>query len=126
GIVGHQIVCRYVLNFLDAYLKGDAQALKLINNRPEEQGIAAGTVEHDFKPGMKTPTEEEFYTIIQEQGLDTAIKIYREAKAKYPQETIIREATLRRIGSEAGYYGNPTQAVEVFRLYVEAYPQSAA
>jgi len=75
---------------------------------------------------LQVPTEEEFYTIIQERGLDAAIRIYREAKAKYPQETIIREAALRRIGNEAGYYGNPAQAVEIFRLYVEAYPQSAA
>ena len=125
GIAGHQIVCRYVLNFLDAYLKGNAPALRFINSRPQEQGVAAGIVERDFKPGLKVPTEEEFFTIIQEQGIDAAITIYREAKAKYPQETIVREATLGRIGTEAGYYGNPAQAVEVFRLYVEAYPQSA-
>jgi dienelactone hydrolase len=126
GIVGHQIVCRYVLNFLDAYLKGDADAFRFMRSKPEEHGIAAGTVERDFKLGLKAPTEEEFYTIIREQGLEAALKIYREAKAKYPQETIIREATIRRIGNEAGYYGNPGQAVEIFSLYVEAYPRSAA
>jgi len=126
GIAGHQIVCRYVLSFLDAYLKGEAQAFRLISSKPEEQGIAAGTVERDFKLGLKTPTEEDFYTLIREQGLDVALTVYREAKAKYPQETIIREAAIRRIGNEAGYYGNPSEAVEIFKLYVEAYPQSAA
>ena len=126
GIVGHQVVCHYVLNFLDAFLKGDTQARRFITGRAEEQGVATGTFERDFKPRLQVPTEEEFYTIIQERGLDAAIRIYREAKAKYPQETIIREAALRRIGNEAGYYGNPAQAVEIFRLYVEAYPQSAA
>jgi dienelactone hydrolase len=126
GIVGHQIVCRYVLNFLNAFLKDNAQALRFINSRPVGQGAAAGIVERDFKVGLKAPTEEEFYTIIREQGIDSAIKLYREAQAKYPQETIIRESALRRIGNEAGYYGNPAQAVEVFQLYVEAYPRSAA
>lgn len=126
GVTGHQIVCRYVLNFLDAYLKGDHQALRFIGGKPEEQGIPADVAVHDFKAGLKVPTEEEFYTLIEGQGLDAALKIYRETKAKYPQETIIREATLRRIGNEAGYYGNTARAVEVFSLYVEAYPQSAA
>jgi dienelactone hydrolase len=126
GIDGHKIVCRYVLNFLDAFLKGDAGARRFIDSDPASQKIPSDVVARDFKPGLKAPTEEEFFTIIQEQGLDAAIRIYREARARYPQETIIRETILRRIGNEAGYYGNSAQAVDIFKLYVEAYPQSAA
>lgn len=126
GIAGHQIVCRYVLNFLDAFLKGNAGAMRFISGKPEEQKIPTGVAVRDFKARLKAPTEEEFFVIIQEQGIQAAIRAYREAKASYPQETIIREPILRRIGNEAGYYGNPAQAVDIFKLYVEAFPQSAA
>ena len=126
GIIGHQIICRYVLNFLDAFLKDDTQSLQFIQRKPEEDGIAAGTLEYEFKPGLKVPTEEELCTIIQNQGLDAAIKAYQQARERYPTDTIIRESVLRRIGNEAGYYGNSAQAVEIFKLYVEACPQSSA
>ena len=122
---GFQIVCRYTLNFLDASLQGDTQALQFINGKPEDMGIAAGIVERDFKSGLKVPTEEEFYTIIQERGLDAAIKIYRAAQARYPKENIIREPIIRRIGNEMTFLNEPAKALDVFKLYVEAYPQSA-
>lgn len=122
GIEGHKVVSNYVLAFLDAFLKGDAGAMRLLNANPETAEVS---MVRNFKPGLKAPTEEEFFTIVQEQGIDAAIRIYRDARARYPQETIIRETTIRRIGNEAGYYGNAAQAVDIFRLYVEAYPQSA-
>lgn len=125
GIEGHKIVCRYVLNFLDAFVKGDAAAMRVLNANPEADAGTRNVMVRDFKPRLNAPTEEEFFTIIQQQGIDDAIRIYQEARARYPQETIIRETTVRRIGNEAGYYGNAAQAVDIFRLYVVAYPQSA-
>jgi dienelactone hydrolase len=121
---GFQAVCRYALSFLDAYLKGDEPALRFIKDQPEDQGVAGGIVEREFKAGLKVPTEEEFYTIIQEHGLDAAMRVYRAAKAKYPQENIIRDTVIRRIGNEMTFLSEPSKAVEVFKLYVEAYPRS--
>jgi len=126
GVAAHEIVCRYVLNFLNAFLESDVQAKRFLSSTPEQNGAAAGMIKPEMKPGLKAPTEEEFYWIIRNLGLDAAVKAFREAKTQYPHQTIIREAAIKRIGNEAGYYGKPAEAVAVFSLYVEAYPTSAA
>lgn len=122
---GFQLVCSYTLRFLDAYLKGDSQALKTIYSKPAMQAVDTGIVESEFREGLKAPTEEEFFTIIREQGLDAAIRVYRAAKQKYPQQNLIRETVIRRIGNEMTYLNDAAAAVDVFKLYVEAFPASS-
>lgn len=61
--------------------------------------------------GLKAPTEEEFARIAIADGTDQAVAVYEKAKARYPQEIIIREKVLNRIGSEAVYQGLPQDAV---------------
>jgi len=126
GMAAHEAICRYSLNFLDAYLKNDANATAFISRSPEQNGVAAGVIRSDIKLGLKAPTEEEFYEMIRHKGVDAAISSFHQAQSKYPHETIIREAAIRRIGNEAGYYGKALEAVDIFKLYVAAYPRSAA
>ncbi|HEY6372402.1 MAG TPA: hypothetical protein VIX37_17630 [Candidatus Sulfotelmatobacter sp.] len=76
--------------------------------------------------GLKAPTEEDFYQIIISEGLEKAIQIYDEMRAKYPSETIIQEKVLNRIGSEAEWNNHPKVAGAVLLLNVHAYPNSAA
>jgi dienelactone hydrolase len=126
GVRAHEMMCKYVLNFLDTYLKKDPAGSRFLRNDPEQNGAVAGTMKTETKTGLKAPTEEELYTIMKDQGLDAALKALREAKARYPGQAVIREATIRRIGNEAGYYGKANEAVAVFTLYVEAFPASPA
>lgn len=123
---GYQVVCRYVLNFLNAYLKGDERSLKFLNNRPEENGVPSGVLKLVFRKGGKAPpTEEEFVRIILAEGLDTAIRIYRDFKAKEPQQPIINELLLIRLGYDFYDQLDYGKAVEVFKLAVAAHPLSA-
>jgi len=126
GVAAHEMMCRYVLNFIDAYLKNSQLAKQFLQSVPEQNGAPVGMIKTNMKAALKAPTEEEFYWIIRDQGLDAALKAFRDAKALYPEQNIIRESAIRRIGNEAGYYGKPAEAVAIFTLYIEAYPNSAA
>ncbi len=126
GIRAHEMMCRYVLNFLDAYLKNDKAATTFLNASPEHNGTPAGMITSALKPGLKAPTEEDLYRIFKADGLDAALKALHDSKARYPGEPILREAAMRRIGNEAGYYGKSGEAIAIFTLYVEAFPNSAA
>ncbi len=125
GAFGHQVIARYVLNYLEAILKGDLQGHQFITNKSGPSGLAEGFVEYRFEEGLKGPTEEEYYTLIIEKGLDAAIDVFRKVKERYPDNEPIREKILNRIGNELIWAGKPAQAIEVFKLNVEAHSDSS-
>jgi tetratricopeptide (TPR) repeat protein len=125
---GYHVVCRYVLNFLNAALKNDERGLRFINGKPEENGIPAGLVKFDLRKGLPAPpTEEEFVQIIRREGLQKAILTFREFKAKEPHQPIIRESVLTSLGYD--FIGppdpHPALAIDIFKLILEAHPTSA-
>ena len=125
---GYQVVCRYVLNFLDAAVKKDERGLRFINNKPEDNGVPAGLVKFALRKGLAAPpTEEEFVGIIRRAGLQKAILIFREFKAKEPQQPIIRESILTSLGYDfiSPPDPQPATAIDIFKLVVEAHPTSA-
>ncbi len=123
--VEHEVVCRYVLALLNATLKGDEAAWSFLRHSPDPAEVPRGMVEHEFREGLKAPTEEEFYTLLESQGFDRTVALYRQLKEKYPGRTLVREKVLNRIGYEFIYDGRPERSIDVFRLNVEAHPQSA-
>lgn len=123
---GYEAVCRYVLNFLNAYLKQDAAGLKFISNQPEANGIPKGVMRYDFRKGLQAPpTEEEFIQIIEREGLQRAIEIFKRFKAQEPQQPIIREDILNILGYGLRGRGQTARAIDVFKLNIEAHPKSA-
>lgn len=86
----------------------------------------AGTVA-DWKqfPGPKAPAEEGFARIAVTDGVDQAVAAYDAVKARYPQEVVIREKVLNRIGSEGVYQGLPQNAVKILQPNVHAWPDSS-
>jgi dienelactone hydrolase len=123
---GYEVVCLYALNFLNAYLKRDSNGLRFISNQPQANGILAGVVESEFRKALQPPpTEREFVKIVLRDGLPKAIQIYRKFKAQEPQLPIINEIILNTLGYGLIGSGQFTQAVDVFKLNVEAHPASA-
>jgi tetratricopeptide (TPR) repeat protein len=114
-----------VLAFLDANLTGDAKARRFIGKAPDPADVPKGLVEYEFRAGLKAPTEEEFCTVVAKQGFDRALTLYRQYKKQYPEQTLIREKVLNRIGYEFIWAGDPERSIDIFRLNVEAYPESA-
>lgn len=83
------------------------------------------------KPGMPTtpskPTVvEEFWTALTAMhGLPRALEIYNDAKRRDPKLVLFPESELNAHGYQRLQAGHPDEAVDIFRLNVEAYPRSA-
>ena len=123
---GHQVVCEYVLNFLDASLKGSDEARRFVARAPAENGLGLADARYRRIPALEAPpSEARFVSIIREAGLAKAIDVYRRFRKQEPDGEIVRESVLNRLGYEALADGSPAEAVDVFLLNVEAHPGSA-
>lgn len=124
GVRGYQVVCRYVFNFFNAFLKREDGSLNFLRSKPESNGIPEGVVETRFVKGLEAPpTEPEFARIVVQEGLQRAIDIYRRLKQAEPQEEIIKESILNSLGYEY-LVNHQAQALDIFKLNVEAHPNS--
>jgi tetratricopeptide (TPR) repeat protein len=116
----------YVLNFLNAYLKGDAAGLALLRRDPVAHGAPEKMVSITEKPRIKAvPGEGEFLRLIEAQGLERALALFKEAKKHDPDAVLFREAALIRVGSQLGGSQRYKEAIEIYKLCFEAYPKSS-
>ncbi len=123
---GYQTVCRYVLNFFDAYLKGDGRALQFIARDPERNGAADSVAKFETLGATEPPpTEEKFLKVLAQQGFEQAVKLYRESRARDPRQPVFSENFLNQLGYRLINRNQLSQALEIFKLNVEAYPSSA-
>lgn len=123
---GYEWVCRYVLNFLDAYLKNDAKGLAFLQNKPEQNGVPPYLITVQSKAGEKAPPSMmEFAHIVRENGFDRASQTYADVKKSIPDFSLKENEV-----NSWGYwlllgYGKIKEAIEIFKLNVELYPESS-
>lgn len=123
---GYQILCRYVLNFFNAHLKRDARGLEFISRTPEEKGIVGNLAKFEIRGGIQPPpTEERFLRVMEQEGLAQAVRLYNESRAREAQQPIFTENFLNQLGYRLINQNRLPQAIEIFKLNVEAYPSSA-
>jgi tetratricopeptide (TPR) repeat protein len=116
----------YVLNFLNAYLKGDAAGLAFLRREPTAKGAPEKLVTITEKPGIKSaPTEAEFLSLINSLGMERALALFKEAKKTDPDATVFRAATLNQVGSRLGGSQRYQEAIEIYKLCFESYPKSS-
>jgi tetratricopeptide (TPR) repeat protein len=122
---GYETACRYVLNFLDAYLKDSQLALAFLRDRPEKNGIAPYLVVGQFKKAQQvTPSLAELRLALGQAGIVNASSVYAELKRVTPSLSL-RENEISDWGYELVTMGKIKEAVEVFKLNVELYPASS-
>ena len=123
---GYQTLCHYVLNFFNAHLKRDGHALEFITRSPGENGVAKSIASFEIRNRVATPpTEEKFLRVMEREGFERTIKLYNESRARDPQQPIFSENFLNQLGYRLINQNRLTQAIEIFKLNVEAYPASA-
>jgi len=117
----------YALNFFNAYLKGDAAGLAFLRRDPRANGAPENMVTITEKPAVKAPpSEAEFLGILQRpNGITQAITLYREAKKVAPDVRLFQENALNNLGYEFLRSNRVKESVEVFKLNIEAFPESA-
>lgn len=120
----HSWMARYVLNFLNARLKGDASGEVFFSNAPTVNGAPPhmSTVEVIRAKGAP-PTLESFAAQLYSQGFSNAQQVldsYRKLEPKFQ----LPENELNRWAYNLLQAGQVKAAIEVFKVNVALYPAS--
>ena len=123
---GYEVICRYALNFLNAYMKDNQKSWTFLKRQPEDNGVPKGFLIVESKTGFKAPpTEEQFVDIINKKGIQNAFQIYNAVKKNAPDYVVFKEATINNLGYQFLGSQRIKEAIEIFKLNVKAYPESA-
>ncbi len=123
---GYRSVATYMLNFFEAYLKGNQESIAFLGRLGEGNDLTAGSlkVSHMVAKALP-PTPNQFTGIIQEQGIDEAVEIYRRFRAEDPEIILFQEVQFNILGYRFLQSGQIRDAIEVFKMNADTYPGSA-
>jgi dienelactone hydrolase len=118
-------MARYVLQFLNAYLKSDGTAREFLKNSPEKNGAPRHQLAMKFRPALRRPAPfiDDFVRELSMRGFDKAIPIWQEALALNPA-FILPESDVNSFGYHLLSYKKLDKAISVFKLNVAMYPES--
>ena len=123
----HATICRYTLHFLDAYLKKDQGARDLMLRDVKKAGLENVLASVEFKQGKTAPPfADDYVQDIILNGTVEALPKIRQELASGKGAVRWNEKTLNWLGYHFLYWwGREKEAVDVFRLTTELFPQSA-
>ena len=124
GIVGYAWVARYTLEFLDAYLKHDAQAMAFLKKTPAEVGVPPHMMTVDFRAGKGNPaTLDAFRAELGRQGFDHAPAIYAAMLKDQPDFKLDEEGVIQW-AYDLMEKNHLPEATDLFKLDVQVFPVS--
>ncbi len=118
---GYATMIQYVLMFFDAYLKREPEVRQFLQTN-QQDGI---TLESFNRAQIPAPNEAQLVDIIREKGVQTGIALiqrFRMAQAEHP---LFSETLMNRLGYDALSGNSKEEAILLFRLNVQAYPNSS-
>ncbi|MBU1699079.1 MAG: hypothetical protein KJ970_17070 [Candidatus Eisenbacteria bacterium] len=123
----HEQICLAGREFFDAYLKDDGDALSRLQTMPGDPAVSRAFPEMIHKPGQpRHPHPDDIVQEIIEKGFEAARPTILEARKTYPDSLLFREPFINWLGYHFLYWwGRESEAVEVFKLNTEIFPQSA-
>jgi len=125
GIVGYAWIARYTLEFLDAYLKHDAEAMAFLKKTPAEVGVPPHMLTVDFRASKGMPgTLDAFRAEIGKQGFDHTPAIYA-AMLKANPGFKLDEAVVNLWGLDLMEKSHLTEGIELLKLNVQVFPGSS-
>lgn len=119
-------LCQYTLNFFNAYLSKNEASRKFVDSQPAEFGLDPGSISYEFFDKMDLPpTNSQFMAIIRERGAAEAEAIYSRFQKSDPGSITFPEATFNAIGYRFLQTNRIDDAIIIFRMNAETYPNSA-
>ena len=117
---------RYVLQFFNAYVKHDREAVAFLRRDPQANGVPAGLVTVREHPAIQpAPTLEAIEEMVRSRGIDAAVKEMDAARAVDPRAAVFREASLNRLGYRLLRTQKTAEAIVIFRKAVDLFPASS-
>jgi tetratricopeptide (TPR) repeat protein len=117
---------RYLLAFFNAHVKGDASELAFLHRDPAANGAPAGLATIRELPAVRpAPSVQAFESLIAERGLDSAMKIFNEARVRDPKAQLFEETQLNRVGYRLLRTNRVAESVAFFKTAIQLYPSSA-
>ncbi len=126
NIDGYKMSSLYALNFFRAYLSEDTTARRFLDDEAGESYSKAAFLTVTFDPGDEVPpTQSQFMSMISERGMETAAQIYKKFKPDYPGHIFFQEGEFNIMGYRYLQSGMIPEALAIFELNADAYPNSA-
>lgn len=126
GMIGYAWVALYTREFLDAYLKHDAQALGFLKNAPGKNGVPAHVLEAKFRAAQPMPLSfGSFQGEVFRQGFGHAAEIYATMRKEHPDFKLDAHA-LEGWGYSLLAVRHVPEAVEILKLEIQVDPSSSA
>lgn len=120
-----QLVSRYVLSFLEAYLREDAKAAAFLASDAGGKAISDKLVAVEATPaGPQILTEAAVIDLVMTKGIDEALEHLRQAIAQDP--VLFSEQRLTRVAEQLLWTGQyDEEALALLALVVERFPGAA-
>jgi tetratricopeptide (TPR) repeat protein len=120
-----EIICRFALHFLNAYLKDDPESAAYLARYTEANGMAPESVRIESKKALPYPPKDrEFFRLLGEEGVGAAIEVYNRAREIETGVLLFDENDMNREGYAYLNDGRVDEAITLFRLNVDSYPDS--
>jgi hypothetical protein len=117
---------RYLLAFFNAYVKGDQAELAFLRRDPAANGAPAGLATIRELPAVEpAPSVQAFESLIAARGLDSAMTIFNDARARDPKAQLFEESQLNRVGYRLLRTHKVAESVAYLKMAIQLYPNSA-
>lgn len=120
----HNWTSRYVLEFLNGYLKKDSKALAYVATAPLKNGAPRHMASLEVRRAQAdAPTPDAFSLKLHAQGFSHAVELYGANKQLDPKFSL-SESMLNYWGYKLLGSGRKQDGLEIFKLAVHIYPDS--
>jgi len=118
---------RYVLEFLNAYLKQDTRAKTFLGRTPGQNGGPPHMFRIDYAPAAQgpLPTREGFAAALAQRGFGQASELYKVLHEAHPAFNLTEEEINKWGYQLLAADPDPSKAIAIFKLGTISYPDSA-
>jgi dienelactone hydrolase len=122
----YKLVSEYALNFLNAFVKNDANALNFMENEPSANGIQNGLITRQTKQSEnKTFSFRDFNELASKQNYENLDELFESTLKKYPSMEL-PEGNLNILGLQLIFDPKTSeQGINILLLATGIYPDSA-
>lgn len=122
----YEAMARYILDFLDVYLKGNKTKSSNLTKPVEWKGYPAEAVSFRYSEALTVPPSyADLIGIIRERGIARAERIYQEIQKRDSKAAVVSEQSINKLGYELLNSDRTDEAIRVFLWNVEKHPRSA-